>query len=153
MPFPSYAEYEVLIYGLAESYPQQIKSSTLRLFTTSAHTAQVEGEIEFSNGLRLSVREFIDFIAEQIRDYSYTVFRGDEKIRWYDPQPHPENPALASTFPHHRHEPLDTTVPEVERIGIKHNRQPAPGITFNAPNLPTLIADIDELGKQPLRVS
>lgn len=137
MPFPSYAEYEVLIYGLAERYPEQIKSSTLRLFTTSAHTAQVEGEIEFSNGLRLSVREFIDFIPEQILDYSYTVFRGDEKIRWYDPQPHSENPALASTFPHHRHEPPD----------IKHNRKPAPGISFHASNLPTLIRDCVELGK------
>jgi hypothetical protein len=83
------------------------------------------------------VLEFIDFITAQIRDYSYTVFRGEEKIRWYDPQPHPENPALASTFPHHRHEP-----PE-----IKHNRQPAPGISFHAPNLPTLITDCEALGK------
>ena len=137
MSFPSYAEYEVLIYSLAESYPEQIKSSTLRLYTTSARTARLEGELEFSNGLRLSVFEFIDFITDQIRDYSYTVFRGDEKIRWYDPQPHPENPALASTFPHHRHEPPD----------IKHNRKPAPGISFHASNLPTLIRDCEELGK------
>ena len=141
MPFPSYAEYEVLIYGLAESYPQQIKSSTLRLFTTSARTARLEGELEFSNGLRLSVREFIDFITDQIRDYSYAVFRGDEKIRWYDPQPHPENSTLASTFPHHRHEPPD----------IKHNRKPAPGITFHAPNLPTLITDCEELGREDIK--
>ncbi len=137
MPFPSYAEYEVLIYSLAESYPEQIKSSTLRLYTTSARTARLEGELEFSNGLRLSVFEFIDFITDQIRDYSYTVFRSDEKIRWYDPQPHPENPALASTFPHHRHEPPD----------IKHNRKPAPGISFYASNLPTLIRDCEEVGK------
>ncbi len=137
MPFPSYAEYEVLIYSLAESYPEQIKSSTLRLYTTSARTARLEGELEFSNGLRLSVFEFIDFITDQIRDYSYTIFRGNEKIRWYDPQPHPENSSLASTFPHHRHEPPD----------IKHNRKPAPGISFHAPNLPTLIKDCEELGK------
>ena len=137
MPFPSYAEYEVLIYSLAESYPEQIKSSTLRLYTTSTRTARLEGELEFSNGLRLSVFEFIDFITDQIRDYSYTVFRSDEKIRWYDPQPHPENPALASTFPHHRHEPPD----------IKHNRKPAPGISFYASNLPTLIRDCEEVGK------
>ena len=153
MPFPSYAEYEVLIYSLAESYPEQIKSSTLRLYTTSARTARLEGELEFSNGLRLSVFEFMDFITDQIRDYSYTVFRGDEKIRWYDPQPHPENPALASTFPHHRHEPPDTTVPEAQRSGIKHNRKPAPGISFHAPNLPTLIKDCEELGKSHRRVA
>lgn len=78
-----------------------------------------------------------DLTDGEIFDYSYAVFRGDEKIRWYDPQPHPENPALASTFPHHRHEPPD----------IKHNRKPAPGISFHAPNLPTLIKDCEELGK------
>ena len=55
----------------------------------------------------------------------------------YDPQPHPENPDLASTFPHHHHEPPD----------IKHNRRPAPGISFQAPNLPTLIADCIALGE------
>ena len=139
MAFPSRAEYEILIYGLVDNYPNQIRLSTLHLYPTSALTAKLEGEIEFSSGLRLRVREFIDFKADQIRDYSYTVFRGDEKIRWYDPQPHPENPDLASTFPHHRHELPD----------IKHNRQPAPGITFNSPNLPTLIADCVELGKTP----
>ena len=132
MPFPSYAEYEVLIYGLAESYPEQIKSSTLRLYTTSARTARLEGELEFSNGLRLSVFEFMDFITDQIRDYSYTIFRGNEKIRWYDPQPHPENSSLASTFTHHRHEPPD----------IKHNRVPAPNLSFERPNLPFVIQEI-----------
>jgi hypothetical protein len=48
-----------------------------------------------------------------------------------------ENPALADTFPHHRHEPPD----------IKHNRLPAPGIGFDTPNLPTLIADCIALGE------
>jgi hypothetical protein len=43
---------------------------------------------------------------------------------------------LASTFPHHLHELPD----------IKHNRKPAPGISFDAPNLPTLIADCVALG-------
>jgi len=38
---------------------------------------------------------------------------------------------LASTFPHHLHEQPD----------IKHNRKPAPGIRFTAPNFPTLITD------------
>lgn len=55
---------------------------------------------------------------------------------WYDPEPHPENPDLAKTFPHHLHEPPD----------IKHNRQPAPGISFDSPNLPTLIEDCIALG-------
>ncbi len=45
--------------------------------------------------------------------------------------PHPENPALAATFPHHYHVEPD----------IKHNRHAAPDLSFSAPNLPTLIAD------------
>lgn len=83
----------------------------------------------------------------ELLDYSYTVFQGEERVRWYDPQPHAETPELASTFPHHRHGPPDTTVPEAQRSGIKHNRRPAPGISFRAPNLPTLIADCVELGE------
>ncbi|MDE3092020.1 MAG: hypothetical protein KGJ80_21820, partial [Chloroflexota bacterium] len=99
--------------------------------------AKVEGEVEFANGLILRVVEYLDFRNARIPDYSYTVFHGAEKIRWYDPQPHPENPDLTSTFPHHRHEPPS----------IKDNRRPAPGISFTAPNLATLIADCVELGR------
>jgi len=49
-----------------------------------------------------------------------------------DPQPHPEAVELKVTFPHHKHVPPD----------IKRNRIPAPGITFNSPNLPQLIREI-----------
>jgi len=83
------------------------------------------------------VVEVLDFDAARIRKYSYTIYRGEEKIRWYDPQPHPETKALAATFPHHFHEDPD----------IKHNRKPAPGLSFDAPNLPTLIADCIRLGE------
>lgn len=54
-----------------------------------------------------------------------------------DPQPHPEDAALATTFPHHLHEPPD----------IEHHRQPAPGISFTSPNLPTLIETCIQLGQ------
>jgi len=87
-----------------------------------------------SIALSKNIRRFLS------TDYSYTVLRGEERVRWYDPQPHPENPALASTFPHHRHEPPN----------IKDNRRPAPGISFTARNLPTLISDCIELGKTSL---
>lgn len=50
---------------------------------------------------------------------------------------------LQATFPHHRHEPPD----------IKHNRRPAPGISFQAPNLPTLIKDCVELGAKMVGAS
>jgi hypothetical protein len=32
-------------------------------------------------------------------------------------------------------------------LTLKHNRKPAPGISFHAPNLPTLIKDCEEVGK------
>jgi hypothetical protein len=82
------------------------------------------------------VFEVLDFVAASIGDYSYTVFQAGERVRWYDPQPHPEVPELQTNFPHHRHEPPD----------IKHNRRPAPGISFTAPNLAILIGDCIELG-------
>jgi hypothetical protein len=56
-----------------------------------------------------------------------------EKLYWYDSFPHPNNPALASTHPHHKHVPPD----------IKRNRIPAPNLTFTAPNLPFLIEEIE----------
>jgi hypothetical protein len=135
MPSFSRADYESLLYSLADRYPVVV-SSTLRLYTNSATTALVRGSIRFASQLELRVFEYPDLTNGQLLAYSYTVLRGDERIRWYDPQPHPEVPELASTFPHHRQEPPD----------IKHNRRPAPSISFEAPNLPVLIADCIELG-------
>lgn len=136
MSLQSRVEYERLIYALPQEHPD-IVSSSLHLYTISSGAAVVRGSIYLRNGLELRVRETVDFVAGRINDYAYIVFRGQERIRWYDPQPHPENPALASTFPHHVHEPPD----------IKHNRKPAPGIDFDSPNLPTLIADCVALGE------
>ena len=136
MPKFSHLVYEHLIYTLPQQYPE-VASSSLHLFTTAATIGLVKGSVWFHNGLELRVRELVDLSDGEILDYTYDVFRGEEAIRWYDPQPHPENPDLASTFPHHRHEPPD----------IKHNRKPAPGISFQAPNLPTLIADCVALGE------
>ncbi|MBI5348831.1 MAG: hypothetical protein HZB77_05865, partial [Chloroflexi bacterium] len=130
MPFPTRAEYESLIYELAEKH-SEIKESTLRLYSTSALTAIMEGEVLLSNGLKLHVMEVLDFKDQRIVNYSYTIYRGEEKVRWYDPQPHPDNPALAKTFPHHYHADPD----------IKHNRLPAHAISFTEPNLETLISD------------
>jgi hypothetical protein len=89
----------------------------------------------FQNGLELRIVEYLDHSDGELLEYSYTVFQGQQRIRWYDPQPHPEQPDLASTFPHHLHAPPD----------IKHNRRPAPGISFTEPNLPNLITEIAHL--------
>ncbi len=40
-----------------------------------------------------------------------------------------------STHPHHKHIPPD----------IKHNRIPAPNLSFDAPNLPFLIQEVERL--------
>lgn len=132
----SRAEYETLIYSLVERYTE-VASSTLRLYPNSPTTAFVRGSVYFHSRLELRVFEYLDLSDGELLRYSYTVLRGEERVRWYDPQPHPDNPELASTFPHHRHEPPD----------IKQHRVPAPEISFTAPYLPTLIADCVELGR------
>jgi hypothetical protein len=70
-----------------------------------------------------------------IEGYSYEAWLGSDKLYWYDSQPHPHDPTLTSTDPHHTHVPPD----------IKHNRIPAPGLTFSAPNLPFLIHEVESL--------
>ncbi len=132
----SAADYEKLLYSLAEQHPE-ISHSTVHLYTNSAQTAFIRGSVYFLNGLELRIFEYLDLSDGEILDYSYAVYAEGEKIRWYDAQPHPENPKLATTFPHHYH----------EAPHIKHNRLPAPGITFTAPNLPALIADCISLNR------
>ena len=131
----SRSSYETLLYTLTEHYPE-VRESTLRLYANSRNTAIVRGSVFFTNGLELRVFEYLDLSDGEIFDYSYTICRGERKIRWYDPQPHSENAELAATFPHHYH----------EEPGIKLNRRPAPGISFDAPNLPELIKDCLRLG-------
>lgn len=134
MAFPPRELYERLVYSLTDEYPEVV-SSTLHLYSNSIATSFIRGSIWFKNGLELRIFEYLDHSDGELLEYSYTVFQGQQRIRWYDPQPHPEQPDLASTFPHHLHAPPD----------IKHNRRPAPGISFTEPNLPTLIADIARL--------
>lgn len=133
MSFQSRAEYEYLLYSLPGDHAG-VCSSSLHLYPNSPTTCLVRGSVWFDSGLELQVFEYIDFSDGSLLDYFYAVLRGQDRIRWYDPQPHPEDPELASTFPHHRHELPD----------IKHNRRPAPGIGFAAPNLPALITDCIE---------
>lgn len=132
----SRAEYERFLYSLADEHPEILRS-TLQFYTNSAKSALVRGTVYLKNGLEIRIFEYVDMTDGEILDYSYAVYQNDVKIRWYDPQPHPENPVLASTFPHHYHEQPD----------IKHNRQPAVGITFSVPNLPTVIADCLKLSQ------
>ena len=128
---PARSEYERLIYTITKTYAI-VKKSTLHFFSTSAAAGMLKGTIWFRNGLRLKVVEVVDFAARQILDYSYTVYKGSHKITWYDPQPHPEDPSLAETFPHHKHIPPN----------IRKNRKPSANISFDDLNLPALIEEI-----------
>jgi hypothetical protein len=123
--------YELFVYGIKERYPQ-VRTSTLVLKRTGALFAELTGSLSFENNIRLVVRERLDFKTQLIRAYSYEVWRGKEKLYWYDPQPHPGDPKLASTHPHHKHVPPN----------LKHNRIPTPGLTFDSPNLPLIIQEI-----------
>ncbi len=133
-PLDDLQQYSAFVYSLPEQYPF-IERSTLSLGTIGPKLAKLEGGIEFAHGLRLDVWELLDFQAQRIRNYSYEVYRAGEKVLWYDPWEHPELPHLASTFPHHKHVPPD----------LRNNRVPAPGISFNAPNLPAILDEIKGL--------
>jgi hypothetical protein len=111
-----------------------IKSSTLAVWSDSPFTGIAEGEVVFTHGLRLRMREEVDFDAGLIISYGYEVYRGEERLYWYDDFPHPNDPTLASTMPHHKHVPPD----------IKRNRIPAANMSFERPNLPALIREIEE---------
>ncbi|MBK8430470.1 MAG: hypothetical protein IPL28_03895 [Chloroflexi bacterium] len=92
------------------------------------------GQIYFHNGCRLEIYEQLqsETGVVLIEQYGYEVWRGNEKLYWYDPQPHPHIPELAENHPHHKHVPPD----------IKHNRVPAPELAFERPNLSFLIEEI-----------
>jgi hypothetical protein len=134
-PLRTPEDYELFIYTLTAQFPA-VRRSTVTFVRIGASLARVAGELHFDHDLRLVVRERIVYnrLPAVIDGYGYEVWRGSEKLYWYDSQPHPTDPALASTHPHHKHIPPD----------IKHNRVPAPGFSFTAPNLPHVIEEIEQ---------
>lgn len=136
MPFQSLPDYETFLYSLPE-HSATILTSTLVLVRRGAQMAIVSGEITFTSGHRLAVYEVLNtrYGFVRITNYGYEAWHGENLLYWYDSQPHPNNPDLAATHPHHKHVPPD----------IKHNRILAPGFSFMQPNLPLLIAEIEQL--------
>ena len=134
-PLATPEDYELFLYSILDAY-SSVRSSTLTFIRRGVSLARVAGELHFDKGVRLIVRERLvyDRLPMSIDSYGYEVWRGEDKLYWYDSQPHPTEPDLASTHPHHKHVPPD----------IKHHRVPAPGMTFNLPNLPQLIREIEE---------
>lgn len=135
-PFRTLADYELFLYSLPEQFPA-IRHTTITLVRLGATLARVSGELHFAGGLRLVIRERVLYQRQPlvVDWYGDEVWRGAEKLYWYDSQPHPNDPSLQSTHPHHKHIPPD----------IKHRRIPAPEMSFVQPNLPALIREIEAL--------
>ncbi len=132
-PLQSLAAYSRFVAELLDR--SSVERSTVIVWPASPYTGIAEGEVYFSHGIRLRLREELDFDAGLITSYGYEVYRHDERLYWYDDFPHPNNLTLVSTFPHHKHVPPD----------IKHNRIPAPEMSFMRPNLPVLLREIEEV--------
>jgi hypothetical protein len=133
LAIPSLHTYSKFVYSIENRYPYVLRS-TLVLATIGRTLAKLEGLVFFEGDIVLDVWELIDLETARIRKYSYEFYQAGEKVRWYDPFEHPDIPELASTHPHHMHVAPD----------IKHNRVPAPGISFEEPNLPHLLRIIEE---------
>lgn len=135
-PFQSLRDYEEFIYTLRQRY-EAIQRSTLVVIPLGPRSAIMEGELTFAGRYRITVQEQLSLDAGRVMIdfYGYELWCGSTKLAWYDPQPQPHIPTLASTHPHHKHVPPD----------IKHNRIPAPMMSFTQPNLPALIQEIESL--------
>ena len=135
----SIRDYEEFVYTLPQSYPC-IVGSTLVVVRRGKGAAVLRGELRFSGGYRLVVQErlALEGGALVMEAYGYEIWSRSGKIAWYDSQPHPGDPVLARTFPHHKHVPPD----------IKHNRLPVEYLSFTRPNLPVLIREVETLVNQ-----
>jgi len=135
-PFQSLRDYENFIYTLRQRHIS-IQGSTLVVVRRGKRMAILQGDINFSQDYRITVKERLSFDTGPvvIEDYAYELWQKGERIVWYDSQPHPGDLSLAETHPHHKHIHPD----------IKHHRVPAPNISFTQPNLPVLIREIEML--------
>lgn len=128
--------YSRYIANLVERF--DIEKSTVTVWSMSKYMGISEGEFFIEGGYRLRIREEIDFAEGIIVSYGYEVYWKEERLYWYDDFPHPNDPALAETHPHHKHVPPN----------IKKNRIPAPNMKFERPNLETLLKEIDEIRRR-----
>ena len=57
-----------------------VKRSNVVVWSEGPYTGTAEGEVLFSNGIRLRMREELDFDAGLITAYGYEVYRGSERL-------------------------------------------------------------------------
>jgi len=155
-PLSSPEAYQAFIYSLAERF-SSIGRSTLVYIPSGELFGRAQGMLFFDRDVILCVQEYLNFELGVIEGYGYEVslphaalgsaddvpadeycqarYPGKDKLYWYDSFPHPNDPSLAVTDPHHKHVPPD----------IKHHRIPAPDLSFTRSNLPFLIHEIEQL--------
>ena len=104
-PLGSLADYGYFVAEIVNR--PSILRSTIRVWSSSPFAGIAEGEAIFANGIRLRMREELDFADGLITSYGYEVYLGAERLYGYDDFPHPEDPSLTFTFPHHKHVPPD----------------------------------------------
>ncbi|MBT9149251.1 MAG: hypothetical protein DDT28_00673 [Dehalococcoidia bacterium] len=140
-PFQSLRDYEEFVYTLRQQFPS-IQGSALVIVQRGKRMATLQGEITFAQGYRITLKErlSLDEGPVVIEDYGYEFWHKGDKVTWYDAQPHPDEPILTKSYPHHQHVPCD----------MKHHRIPAPKMSFTQPNLPALIREIEKMLKEGL---
>ena len=99
-PLRTPEDYELFVYALTDNFPS-VQRSTITFIRRGTSIARVAGELYFKHNIRVVVRERLIYsrLPAIIDWYGYEIWRGTEKLYWYDSQPHPNNPALASTHP------------------------------------------------------
>lgn len=92
-PLRSVEDYELFLYTLTEQFTV-VRQSNMTLVRLGATLARVSGELHFAKEIRLVIRERIlsHRLPVVIDWYGYEVWRGTEKLYWYDSQPHPNDP-------------------------------------------------------------
>lgn len=153
-PLSSPDDYATFIHDLPNHYAS-IRRSSLVYIPLGAKVGKVMGMLLFDGNVVLCIQEFLNFELHVIEGYGYEVSRSQaaadelpnaeeycrasypnkDKLYWYDSFPHPKDPTLASTHPHHKH----------IHPNIKKNRIPAPDLTFTGPNLPFLVREVEQV--------
>lgn len=129
--FESSSDYSSFLFSLENKFPE-IRNSQIKFYSIEPDLFLAKGAIEFNFEIRLTFHEVINFSKKRMVRYAYEVHQKNQLLYFYDPQEHPEDSNLASSFPHHKH----------IHPNIKRNRQPAPGISFDDLNLLFLIQEI-----------
>ena len=129
--FESSSDYSSFLFSLENKFPE-IRNSRINFYSIEPDLFLAKGIIEFNSEIKLTFHEVINFSKQRIIRYAYEVHQKNELLYFYDPQEHPDDSTLASTFPHHKH----------IHPNIKRNRQPALGLSFTKPNLLFLIQEI-----------